>query len=225
MTHKKAQHDSLNMEQKLNASEAFITQYKKPILAACVAVVVLVGGYFAYRHLISIPRQQKANEMIFKGEQYFAADEYEKVLNGDGQGFAGMIQVAKEYGSTPAGNLAKLYAGLSLAQTGKYEEALTYLKDYDDCGDAMVSAAAIAALGNCHAQLGHTQEGIDYLLKAAKRASSNSLSPLYLLQAGELYESLGQKDKALECYNNIKRNYANSMVYAEIDKYIARVSE
>ena len=35
----------------------------------------------------------------------------------------------------------------------------------------------------------------------------------------------GKKDNALECYKEIKTKYVNSMQYAEIDKYIERVSE
>jgi hypothetical protein len=32
--------------------------------------------------------------------------------------------------------------------------------------------------------------------------------------------SLGQNDKALDCYNQIKSKYQQSNVYYEIDKYI-----
>ena len=33
------------------------------------------------------------------------------------------------------------------------------------------------------------------------------------------------KEKALECYNEIKSKYVNSMQYADIDKYIERASK
>ena len=49
MTNKKTQHDSLNVEQTLISSEAFIDKYKKPIMYVFIAIVVLVGGYFLYR--------------------------------------------------------------------------------------------------------------------------------------------------------------------------------
>ena len=87
MTNKKTQHDSLNVEQTLISSEAFIDKYKKPIMYVFIAIVVLVGGYFLYRSFVSEPREAKANELMFKGQQYFASDNYEKALNGDGQGF------------------------------------------------------------------------------------------------------------------------------------------
>ena len=73
MTNKKTQHDSLNVEQTLISSEAFIDKYKKPIMYVFIAIVVLVGGYFLYRSFVSEPREAKANELMFKGRQYFAS--------------------------------------------------------------------------------------------------------------------------------------------------------
>ena len=62
------------------------------------------------------------------------------------------------------------------------------------------------------------------ILNAAKKADNNTLSPMYLLQAGQIYESLGQNDKALECYQQIKSKYQQSMQYGEIDKYLERLN-
>ena len=46
-----------------------------------------------------------------------------------------------------------------------------------------------------------------------------------MVQAGHIYESLGQNDKALDCYKKVKSNYMQSAVGSEIDKYIERVSK
>ncbi len=222
MTNKKTQHDSLDVGQALVSSEAFIEKYKKPVMGAFIVLIVLIGGYFLYRNFVGIPRENKANELIFKGEQYFASDNYEKALNGDGQGYPGFLRIASEYGSTKAGNLAQLYAGLSYARMGKYQEAVAQLEKFSGCNDAMISPAAIGALGNCYAQLDQPEKATTTLLKAARKADNNSLSPIYLMQAGEIFESQGQKEKALECYREIKEKYVNSMQYGEIDKYIER---
>ncbi len=225
MANKKTQHDSLNAEQASSTSEAFIDKYKKTIAYTLVAAVVLVAGIILYHNFVAVPKEARANELIFKGQDYFAENNYEKALNGDGQGYPGFIQIADEYGSTKAGNLAHLYAGLSYAKTNKFQEAVDQLEKFSDCDDEMVSPAAISALGNCYAELNQMDKAISTLMKAAKKADNNSLSPIFLIQAGELYESQGQKDKALECYKEIKTKYVNSMQYAEIDKYIERVSE
>lgn len=225
MANKKTQHDSLNAEQALSTSEAFIDKYKKTIGYALVVVVVLVAGFLLYHNLVAAPKEAKADEVIFKGQKYFAENNYEKALNGDGQGYPGFIQIASEYGSTKAGNLAQLYAGLSYFKLNKFQEAANCLEKFSGCGDAMVSPAAIEALGNCYAELNQPDKATEMLLKAARKADNNTLSPMFLIQAGEIYESQGQNDKALECYKEIKTKYVNSMQYAEIDKYIERVSK
>lgn len=226
MAEKETHHDSRNgSNQMLGSSESFIDKNKKTVLYGFIALIVLVIGFFMYRNWVIEPREAKAEELIFKGQQYFASNEYEKALNGDGQGYPGFIKIADEYSSTPSGNLAQLYAGLSYAQTGKYQEAVKFIEEFSDCDDAMISPAAVGALGNCYAELNQLDKATESLLKAAQMADNSSLSPVYLIQAGEIFESQGKKDKALECYQQIKTKYMNSMQYMDIDKYIERVSE
>ena len=55
-------------------------------------------------------------------------------------------------------------------------------------------------------------------------ADNNSLSPTFLIQAGEILESQGKKDEALELYKEVKEKYFNSMQYQTIDAYIERAS-
>ena len=145
----------------------------------------------------------------------------------------GFARIADDYSSTDAGNLAKLYAGLCNANLGKWEAASKFLDSYSPASDAMVSPAAVAALGNAYANLNQLDKAVDNLKKAAKMADSkdadganSSLSPLFLIQAGEILESQGKKDEALTLYQDIKKKYVNSMLVqtSEIDKYIERAS-
>jgi tetratricopeptide (TPR) repeat protein len=89
----------------------------------------------------------------------------------------------------------------------------------------MVSPSVIGTIGNCYAELGQNEKAVEMLLKAAKKADNNTISPIYLIQAGQIYESLNQNDKALDCYNQIKTKYQQSMQYNEVDKYIERVKK
>ena len=95
----------------------------------------------------------------------------------------------------------------------------------------MISPAATAALGNAYAHLKQYDKAVEYLKKAASMADNQSadkanvsLSPSFLIQAGEILESQNKKDEALKIYQDIKKKYVNSPVSAEIDKYIERVS-
>jgi tetratricopeptide (TPR) repeat protein len=136
----------------------------------------------------------------------------------------GFAKIPDEYSSTKAGNLARLYAGLCNAQLGKWQAAAKYLEDFYGSDDAMVSPAAEGALGNVYAHLNQLDKAVSHLKNAAEKADNNSLSPTYLIQAGEILESQGKADEALKLYQTVKEKYFNSMQYQIIDEYIQRVS-
>lgn len=213
----------LNVEDALSQSEAFIMKNKNSIIAFIVAIVVIIAGVMLYKHYISEPREQKAAAAIFKGEEYFGVNEFEKALNGDSLGYAGFIKIANEYSSTKSGKLAKAYAGISYAQLGKYEEAIKYLNDFDG-EDQMVGPAAIGALGDSYAQLNQLDKATAAFLKAADKADNNTLSPIYLKKAGAIFESQGKYDDAVKAYTKIKEKYFNSYQGMDIDKYIDRAN-
>ncbi|EFC70699.1 tetratricopeptide repeat protein [Prevotella sp. oral taxon 299] len=229
----KKENAASNMAETLTSSEVFMLKYKKHIVIAVVALIVLVAGFFLYKNYVSAPREEKASTELAKGQELFGMQQFEQALNGDGATFSGFVKIANDYSSTDAGNLAKLYAGLCYANLNKWNEAVKYLDSYSPGNDAMVSPAAIAALGNAYAHVGKIDEAINALKKAADKADSksedgtnNSLSPTFLLQAGQLLESQNKKADALKVYQDIKKKYVNSAIVQsqEIDKYIERAS-
>ena len=213
------------MEETLNKSEAFFLKYKKAIIAAVVALIVIIAGVVLYKTYVSEPNEQKASTAIAKGQDYFAQGRFDVALKGDSTGYKGFAALASDYSSTAAGNLANLYAGLCNAQLGNWDEAVKYLENYDGASDQMISPAALGALGNAYAHQNQLDKAVETLKKAADKADNNSLSPTFLVQAGEILESQGKKAEALKLYQTVKDKYMNSMAYQTIDAYIQRVSE
>ena len=97
----------------------------------------------------------------------------------------------------------------------------------------MISPAAQAALGDAYAHLNQLDKAVEAFKKAASMAddkaqddANNSLSPTFLIKAGEILESQGKKADALSIYQDIKKKYVNSMLVqrSEIENYIERAS-
>lgn len=223
----------LEATENINNREAFFMKYKKAILIAVAAIIVVIAGVFLYISQISGPREEKASTALSKGQTYFNNEMFEQAVNGDGAGFVGFAKLADEYSGTKAGNLANLYAGLCYANLGKWAEAQKSLDAFSTEGDQMISPASQAALGDAYAHLNQLDKAVDAFKKAADMADSkaeddtnNSLSPIFLIKAGEVLEIQGKKDEALKIYQDIKKKYVNSMLVqsAEIDKYIERAS-
>lgn len=211
-------------EETLNKSEAFFLKYKNAIIGAVVALIVIVAGCILYNNYVAGPQAEKDNTALAKGQEYFAQERFDVALNGDSLGYAGFAKLAADLGGD-AGNLANLYAGLSCAQLDKWEDAAKYIEKFSTKGDQMISPAALGALGNVYAHLNQLDKAVSTLKNAAEKADNNSLSPTFLIQAGEILESQGKKAEALKLYKTIKEKYFNSMQYQTIDQYIERVSE
>lgn len=226
--------ETLDVNERIKRSEAFVNKYKMPLAIGIGALVVVIAAAILANVFYFGPRADKASTALAKGQEYFANEQFDKALNGDGATYTGFAKIADEYSGTDAANLAHLYAGICYANLGKWNEAVKELDAYSPGDDAMVSPAAVGALADAYAQTGNVDKAIDYLKKAAKMADgkmemdvNNSISPTFLLKAGVLLESQNKKAEALKIYQDIKKNYINSALVqsSEIDKYIERVSE
>ena len=219
MAEQKNQNEHLNVEDALTQSEAFLIKYKNAIIGGVVAVIIIVAGFIMYKNLYAEPREEKAQAALFKGQEYFEQDAFEQALNGDSIGYTGFLKVADDYSGTKAANLAKAYAGICYAQLGKYEEAVKMLDSFNG-KDQMVAPAILGAAGNCYAQLGQLDKAASTLLSAADKADNNTLSPIFLIQAGEILVKQGKYDDAVNAYTKIKDKYFQSYQAMVIDKYI-----
>lgn len=235
MSETKVNKSAAEAQQQLNKKEDFVLKYKNLIIGAVVALIVIVAGVLFFNSH-SASKQEKAataaavgQDVYFaNGVQYFEATDFERALKGDSTGFVGFLKIADEYSSTKTGNLANLYCGLCYAHMNQWQEAANYLEKYDDCGDMLISPAALGALGNAYANLNQMDKAVETLKKAADKADNAALSPLYLVQAGQILESQGKKAEALKLYQQVKdmETEAQPTPYTStIEEYIERVKE
>lgn len=203
----------------ISRSEAYIHKNRKGILVGIILVVLLVGGYLAYRYLYAEPREDKAYEAMYKAEHYFGVDSFQLALNGNGSDVQGFLSIIDEYKGTSAANLAHAYAGRSYYHLGDYNAAIEHLKKHNS-KEIMVAPSNRGLIGDCYVALGDYGEAVKHFEEAAKMADNQLLSPIYLKKAGLAHEALGDKEKALKSYQEIKDKYYNSPEAVDIDKYI-----
>ena len=219
-----AQQNAANVGEAVSRTEQYIENNKKKLTAIVCAVIVIIAAILLLNTYYLAPRQQKSLEALVPGEKLFQAGDYQKALDGDSYEYDGFDAIIKHFGCTKGANLAKAYAGLSHVQLGQYEEAIPYLKAFKG-KDHMIAPSVLGALGNCYSQQGDHAKAAATLMKAAAKADNNVLSAGYLIQAGQLYESLGKKAGALAAYKLVKSKYYQSTQAADIDKYIERLSK
>jgi tetratricopeptide (TPR) repeat protein len=211
----------LDVEEALGRTEHYINENKKSLSIIVGAIVLLICAFFAWKYLYMKPLAEEAQTKIFWAEKWFEKDSINMAMNGHGDTL-GFLKVADEYGNTPSGNLSHYYLGVCYRAKGDFKSAIKQFEDFDG-NDQIVSAVAVGAIGDCYIELGNTEEGISYYLKAASSNRNNFSSPIFLKKAALAYEDEKNYTEALKIYDKIKTEYFETAESRDIDKYIARV--
>lgn len=207
----------------ISKTEGFIQENQKRIIVVIIAIVAIIGGYFALQNFYFEPREKAAAEEMFAAQQWFDQDSLLLSLDGNAK-YMGFKAIIDEYGSTKSGRLAEYYAGIASLRLGKYEDAINFLSSYDG-KDTFTKVLAVIATGDAEMELGNTKKAISLYEKAAKMADNIVTTPYALFKAAFAYQMEGDNEAATKLYKEIKTNYPQSTEYRTIDKYIAYAEE
>ncbi|MFW5773914.1 MAG: tetratricopeptide repeat protein [Tangfeifania sp.] len=223
MAKKKAQQDDNlhELESALTKTERFIEENQKPITYAVGALILVVVAYLGFNKFYLEPREDEAQSQMFMAESYFEKDSFNLAINGDGN-YLGFLDIIDEYGMTKSANLANYYTGISYLHLGQYEDALYYLKDFDT-KDILLGPVAEGAKGDAELELGNTDAALKHYRKACTMSDNELTSPVYMMKAANLLESIDELEDALAIYKEIKEKYPDSNEGRNIEKYISRV--
>lgn len=216
-------HTGTTEEVILAKAKDFWDKYNKPVTIVCVAIIVLVGGYYGYLNFIKKPKEEKATDAIFKAEEYYRMDSVNLALNGDGQ-YPGFLSVISKYGGTDAGNLANFYAGSCYMKMGDNQNAVKYLKKFSTSAK-QIQARAYKLMGDAYADMGKNSDALDYYKKAAylfPDDQTNSAEALFL--AAYLADKVMKQPKeAISLYKELKDKYPSTQQGMDADKYLAEM--
>lgn len=211
----------VDVQEVYSKTEQYVEDNKNTLLIIAGILVVLFAGYFAVTRLYLEPKTEEGMNLIWKAEYWFEIDSLDRALTGD-ESYYGFEYVADEYGATKAGNMASYYCGIIYMKKGEYQIAIDYLKSAD-LDDELAGAVAKGTIGDAFVELGNYGEAQSYYASAISHADNNLTTPLYLKKSGLLYEEQGEYENALENFQRIKDDFANSTQARSIDSYIARV--
>jgi tetratricopeptide (TPR) repeat protein len=204
-------------------ARGFWEKYSKTITIVSSAVIVLVGGFLAYKYLYQLPNEEKAREEIYRAEDSFRKDSFALALNGNGT-TPGFLKVISKYSGTRTADLANYYAGVCYLQTGDYNNAVKYLSSADAHGAKQLEAKIEGLLGDAKAELKKNDEAIAHYKKAGTIFEQDqALSSEYLFRAGLLLEMSGKTKEAVELYQTVKDKYPRTEKGFLVDKYLARL--
>jgi len=209
----------------LNNPEMFWSKYSKPLSIGLVAIILLIGGYFAYNSFFAEPAQKEAEQASFKAEEYYRMDSLDKALTGDGVN-AGLLKIIDKYSGSPAANRARLMVGSIYLRKGDFKNAIKHLEAFSS-DSKPIQARATALIADAYSELGgndNKEKAAGLYKKAAATFEKDDFnSGEYLFRAGLLYESLGKNNEAIEAFKQLREKYPRSERGLEADKYLGRL--
>lgn len=206
------------LDKNASKAEQFLEKYKKHISLSLAAVVVVLIAIWGYHTWIVLPSEAEATEELAFAQKAYEQDSLALALDGD-PAHLGLVKIADQYSSTPAGNIAKYLAGAAYYKQGQYDLAISYLKSYSS-DDEITAAEALGLIGDCYAQQEKPSEALSYYAKAAAARDNDFTAPFYLMKAGNVAMHLKQYSEAVKYYEKIKNDYPQSAQAAQIDSHL-----
>lgn len=208
----------------LDALEKIAVTYenkKKTINTIVFGLIVLVGGFFAYKYLVVAPKEEKAGIAIMAAEQFYAMDSISRALNGDAQN-AGFLKIIKKFDGTASANIAHYYAGSCYLKMGDYKSAIKHLGEFDAHGTIFEKAKS-GLLGDAYMETNDLKKAIEQYKDATGDADDDVFTPMYLQHLAVAYEKSNQTEEAKKAYIRIREEFPRSFQSREVDKSLAQL--
>lgn len=208
------------IEDSLSKTEVLLEENKKLISNVVLGLAIVIAGYFAYNNFIAGPQEEAALDAIYPAQQGFENPTLKRDSIAEE-----FLSIADDFGSTEAGNVAGLYAGIALMESGDFEGALEAIEGFSAAGK-LTPGLKLGLIGDCQSELGEVESAVSNYKKAADLLDSKSGSSYFLKKAGILLEQNGQASDAVEVYELALSKYLSDVVKStdktEIEKLLFR---
>ena len=214
--------DALRTEvfKEVNKFENFFEKNKKLFIGVGSLVVLAVAGFFAYNYW-NKNQEAEAQAAMFDSVYSFETDSLSQALKGQG-GNEGLLEIADNYSSTKAGNLANLYAGIALMKESKFTEAIARLDKFSG-NDDVLQPRAYTLIGDCYLETGKTDDAIKYYSKAADYKQNKFATPSYMMKLGNAYQVAKKNGEAAKVYATLIDKYPNAIETVLAKKYKSKL--
>jgi tetratricopeptide (TPR) repeat protein len=206
----------VQVEEAYSRTERFVDQNRKPLLYGVGGVVVVVLGLLGYRYFVALPAEERAEEAIWRAENYVELDSMDLAVNGDGFS-AGLIEVLEQHSGTKAASRAAYRLGIYYRSMGQYDEAIDAFEQVD-LGDDVVQAMAEGGAGDCHVEKGDFENAAKAFDRAISIGESGNardvIVPMYLYKSALVKLELGDAAGAKSDLETIVEEYPTSQSFS-----------
>ncbi|WP_298901620.1 tetratricopeptide repeat protein [uncultured Psychroserpens sp.] len=217
------------LDEGANKAEDFVARNQKGIFIIIGLAAAIMLGYLGYKKFIAEPKAEEAMNEMYTAKKHFD-DAFVAGANKDSlltialdgaEGKLGLTDIADQYSGTPAGNIASYDAGMAYLNLKDYSNAVKYLGEFKT-DDAVLGPLAKGGMGDAFVQLNQLPDALEYYEKAIAASTNDYTTPMYLLKAANVAQTLSEYNKALQYYKRIKSDFSDSDQAKNIETFIGR---
>ena len=210
-------------------TEEWVDKYQNIILTFIGIVAVGVLAYLGYQNYVIEPKTKEAISELNQAQFYFelavnnedSDSLYKRALNG-GEGKYGFLDIIENYEGTTAAKLATYSAGMSYLNIKDYQNAVTYLDQFNS-EDVLLGALAKGAIGDAFVQMDQPEKALDYYITAFNINNNVYSTPKFLYKAAMISSKLGKNKQALAYLERIKKEFKESREANMVSVQIAKI--
>jgi predicted negative regulator of RcsB-dependent stress response len=192
-----------------------LLEKKKLVIGIILIIAVTAGGVFFWMQKTKAD-EEKASLALSKAVTWIEAGDSVKALKG-------LKEVVSGYGSTPSGNMARLYLGTIYYNLNRPDEALAMYNAFSN-GNKDLQASALAGAAACRVQKKAFGAAAESYEKASATAENESLKAMYLNKAAENDIEAGKPDKAAKLLDQVIKTWPGTSSAAVAQRTTWRLS-
>lgn len=189
---------------------------KKQLLVGLVLVIALLAGGTFFWMQKTKADEQKASLALSKAAVWIQTGDAEKATRS-------LKEIVDSYGSTPSGNMARLYLATIDYNLNRPDEALTLYRAFSS-GNRDLQASALAGAASCNVQKKAFAAAAEDFEKASEKAENEALKAIYLNKAAESDLSAGKTDQAVKLLDKIVKSWPGTSAALIAQRTMLRLS-
>lgn len=191
------------------------------IIATAIIVVVIAGLVYAKNRA---DNNERAMAEIGQVRELFDQGQYQAAIDGvPERSIPGLKSIVDNYGNSKGGDLARFLLASAYYNLGKYDEALTQFEAFSP-SDELLTASRYGGIAQCYEGKKNYSEAAGYFEKAGGKYPKNVTAAENLNNAARNYALAGNKEKSLELYKRLKKDYPTSQYARDAERFIAELS-
>jgi tetratricopeptide (TPR) repeat protein len=196
-------------------------EQNRRLVSYIISVPIILLAVFWFVENNRRQNNDRATTDLAKVFHLYDQGQYQLAIEGIPQeNIRGLQSIVDDYGSTNAGEMAKLYLADSYFSLNNYDKALKYFQSVD-MSDKLLSSSALAGEASCYEAKGNHEEAAAFYEQAASKYMTALQAPDDLYRAADNYSKAGKKNKASEMLHRLKKEFPNSSYARDTDRYLA----